>query len=57
LHRLEVDGLLESEFVVSEGRSRRVYRATSAGEAALVEDRASLAELAREVLGPSWPEN
>ena len=57
LHRLEVDGLLESEFVFSEGRSRRVYRATPAGEAALVEGRASSAELACEVLGPSWPKN
>lgn len=57
LHRLELEGLLESESVVSEGRTRRVYRATEAGEVALVEDRASLAELAREVLGPSWPEN
>lgn len=57
LHRLEVDGLLESEIVVSEGRTRRVYRATEAGEAALKEDRASLAELAHEVLGPLWAEN
>jgi len=50
LHRLESDGLLESEQQVVEGRTRRVYRATEAGKAALAEDRRALAELAREVL-------
>jgi DNA-binding PadR family transcriptional regulator len=50
LHRLEADGLLVSEQVVVEGRTRRVYRATEAGRAALAADRAALAELAREVL-------
>lgn len=50
LHRLEGDGLLESEQQVVEGRTRRVYRATEAGKVALAEDRRALAELAREVL-------
>ncbi|MFC5744496.1 PadR family transcriptional regulator [Actinomadura rugatobispora] len=51
LHRLEADGLLTSGQQVVEGRVRRVYSATDAGRAALAEDRAALAELAREVLG------
>lgn len=50
LHRLEADGLLESHQQVVDGRTRRVYRATKAGRAALAEDRIALAELAREVL-------
>lgn len=52
LHRLEADGLLTSKQQVVGGRTRRVYRATAAGERALAEDRQALAELAREVLGP-----
>lgn len=51
LHRLEAEGLLSSEQRVVEGKQRRVYRATEAGRQALAEDRAALAELAREVLG------
>lgn len=51
LHRLEADGLLTSVQRVVDGRTRRVYQATRAGEAALAEDKKSLAELAREVLG------
>lgn len=50
LHRLEADGLLVSEQTVVDGRTRRIYRVTEAGRAALAEDRAALAELAREVL-------
>jgi DNA-binding PadR family transcriptional regulator len=50
LHRLETDGLLVSNQRVVDGRTRRVYRATAAGKAALAEDRRALAELAREVL-------
>jgi DNA-binding PadR family transcriptional regulator len=53
LHRLEAEGLLASEQRVVDGRVRRVYHATEAGHAALAADRAALAELAREVLGPS----
>jgi DNA-binding PadR family transcriptional regulator len=56
LHRLESDGLLTSRQLVVDGRTRRLYRATDAGRAALAEDRAALAELAREVLGPQQPE-
>ncbi|MEY9911328.1 DNA-binding PadR family transcriptional regulator [Catenulispora sp. MAP12-49] len=55
LHRLESEGLLSSEQQVVEGRTRRVYRATEAGRAALAQDKASLAELAREVLGDAGP--
>lgn len=51
LHRLEQEGLLVSRRRVVEGRTRRAYRATAAGKRALAEDRAALAELAREVLG------
>lgn len=51
LHRLETDGLLTSEQRVVDGRTRRVYKATTAGKQALAEDRRALAELAREVLG------
>jgi DNA-binding PadR family transcriptional regulator len=50
LHRLEADGLLTSRQEVVGGKVRRLYRATDAGLAALAEDRAALAELAREVL-------
>lgn len=50
LHRLEGDGLLVSEQQVVAGRTRRIYRATEAGRAALEQDRRTLAELAREVL-------
>ena len=50
LHRLEADGLLISRRDVVDGRTRRVYRATSAGHAALAEDRRTLRELANEVL-------
>ena len=50
LHRLEADGLLISRREVVDWRTRRVYQATSAGRAALVEDRRVLRELANEVL-------
>ncbi|MET8412668.1 PadR family transcriptional regulator [Streptomyces sp. NPDC005195] len=55
LHRLEAEGLLVSEQRVVDGRTRRVYTATRAGEQALAEDRKALAELAREVLGGETP--
>jgi DNA-binding PadR family transcriptional regulator len=51
LHRLEAEGLLRSTQRVVDGRTRRTYRTTAAGERALAEDRRALAELAREVLG------
>lgn len=50
LHRLEADGLLESQTEVVDGRRRRVYRATPAGLAALEEGRRALRELAGEIL-------
>ena len=46
----EKDGLLISRQQVVEGRTRRMYRVTAAGEQALAEDRKALAELAREIL-------
>ena len=55
LHRLEADGLLASEQRVVDGRTRRVYRATEAGETARTEDREELKELARAVLGDDAP--
>lgn len=51
LHRMEADGLLTSDQRVVAGRTRRVYRATEAGQEALDQDRRALKELAREVLG------
>lgn len=51
LHRLEAEGLLTSRQHVVDGRTRRLYEATGAGRTALAEDRAALAELARELLG------
>lgn len=55
LHRLEADGLLTSRQVVVEGRTRRLYRATRSGKAALKEDLRALEELAREMLGHQSP--
>ena len=37
LHRLEADGLLESEWSSASGRRRRVYRLTRRGRASLAE--------------------
>ena len=50
LHGLERAGLLASEKRMVEGRQRRYYTLTPAGEAALAEARARLAELVAEVL-------
>lgn len=50
LHSLERAGYLTSEKRVVEGRQRRYYTITPAGEAALAEARARLAELVAEVL-------
>jgi len=49
LHSLERAGYLISEKRVVEGRQRRYYTLTPAGEIALTEDRARLAELTAEV--------
>lgn len=50
LHSLERAGYLTSEKRVVEGRQRKYYTITPAGEAALAEARARLAELVAEVL-------
>ncbi len=50
LHRLESSGLLRSQALVVEGRSRRAYRATAKGRRALAASRAALSELCDEVL-------
>nr|HID12631.1 PadR family transcriptional regulator [Anaerolineae bacterium] len=50
LHSLEQAGYLASEKRVVEGRRRRYYTITPAGEAALAEARERLAELVAEVL-------
>jgi DNA-binding PadR family transcriptional regulator len=52
LHAMEEEGLLTSRPVVVAGRRRRVYRTTRRGDAALVEMRSALRELADEVLDP-----
>lgn len=54
LHRMESNGLLVSHEEVVDGRLRRVYEATAAGEAELGRLRQAVAELAGEVLGASW---
>lgn len=51
LHGLERKGYLASEVVRDGGRDRRMYRATPYGREALVEVRARVAELFREVGG------
>jgi PadR family transcriptional regulator PadR len=56
LHVLERVGYLTSEKRVVKGRQRRYYTLTPAGEAALAEARARLAELVAEVLEAPTPE-
>jgi DNA-binding PadR family transcriptional regulator len=51
LHRMEAEGLLTSTSQVVNGRTRRVYRATEPGLAALEQGRRAVAELASEILG------
>jgi DNA-binding PadR family transcriptional regulator len=50
LHRMEEEGLLTSTYEVTEGRRRRVYRATAKGRRTLQAMRRVLRELADEVL-------
>jgi DNA-binding PadR family transcriptional regulator len=50
LHRMEAEGLLSSRRTVVDGKTRRCYRATTAGRKALRTARAALRELADEVL-------
>jgi DNA-binding PadR family transcriptional regulator len=51
LHRMQEEGLLTSRQEVMGGRARRIYDITDLGRAALIEERAALAELASEILG------
>lgn len=50
LHALEEDGLLAVEERVVEGKRRKYYRTTEAGDAALAEARVKMRELVGEVL-------
>ena len=50
LHRMEAEGLLSSRREVTDGRTRRLYRATRKGRAVLAETRRVLRELADEML-------
>ncbi len=49
LYRLERQGLLQSAWSARTGRRRRLYRLTSSGRNALVEERARFADFARAV--------
>jgi PadR family transcriptional regulator, regulatory protein PadR len=51
LHRLEAEGLLESDWIDAGGRRRRVYRLTRRGRAALGERRSEWREFAQGVDG------
>ena len=51
LHGLEKQGYLKSRTALTEGRNRRVYRATPAGRKALVTARKRVQELFGEMLG------
>ncbi len=51
LHRMEAEGLLSSERVVVDGRTRRVYRTTPAGLDSLADGTEALKEMAHEILG------
>lgn len=50
LHRLEKQGLLESNSKVVNGKVRRYYRATPAGEVVLKQSREKIRELVDEVI-------
>ncbi len=50
LHRMEEDGLLSSTHQVIDGKRRRYYTITSAGEQALKEARRQAIELAKEIV-------
>jgi PadR family transcriptional regulator, regulatory protein PadR len=49
LHKLENEGLVESYDGMEKGRTRRYYRITKSGHAALAKDRAEWRELSRAV--------
>lgn len=52
LFRMHADDLLTPELQMVDGRARRVYALTRRGQAVLEEECATLAALAREVIGP-----
>jgi PadR family transcriptional regulator, regulatory protein PadR len=49
LHKLENEGLVESYEAVEKGRTRRYYRITKSGRAALAADRAEWRQLSKAV--------
>jgi PadR family transcriptional regulator, regulatory protein PadR len=51
LHRLEQTGLLKSRAIQLKGRTRKVYRATSAGRKAMARARSRVKVLFQEILG------
>jgi PadR family transcriptional regulator PadR len=55
LHSLEQDGLLRREARVVNGKMRKYYRATAAGQRLLGRAQGQLRELAGEVLPPDAP--
>jgi PadR family transcriptional regulator PadR len=59
LHRLEAAGLISGAWSVADGRRRRTYRLTEAGQRRLAGDRANWREFAATVTtllnGPPWP--
>lgn len=56
LHRLEEKGLLDREKRVVEGKVRKYYAATAAGQAVLAEIRPKIRELVNEVVGGEGPD-
>ncbi len=59
LHRLERDGLIAGTWSVVDGRRRRTYRLTAAGDRRLATDRSAWREFAAAVTGllepTPWP--
>jgi len=59
LHRLEAAGLISGAWSVADGRRRRSYRLTPAGQRKLVADRANWREFASAITtmleGSPWP--
>ncbi len=55
LHAMEDAGVLTAEDAVVDGKARRYYRATKAGERLLRELRSKLRELLEEVMEPAPP--
>jgi transcriptional regulator len=49
LHKLEIEGMVESFDSFEQGRTRRCYRITEAGRGMLTKDRAEWRELSRAV--------